>query len=119
MVLAFSLDWPLLSHLRPAASFVIGAVWLSQHLRLVLPKYTRALASWVAACTVLGLAVAMVSSWRRNDRLLEELYAPNLMPPSWRLARGEPVKVLLDDLRSLEQPLRERAAKAQAEDYEP
>jgi len=119
MVLAFSFDWPLLSHLRPAASFVVGAVWLAQHLSLVLPKHTRALAGWVTACAVLGLAVAMVSSWRRNDRLLEELYAPNLMPPSWRLARGEPVKALVDDLRALEQPLRERAVKAQAEDYEP
>ena len=73
----------------------------------------------MAACTVLGFAVAMVSSWRRNDRLLEELYAPNLMPPAWRLARGAPVQELVNDLRTLEQPLRERAAKAKAEDYEP
>lgn len=119
MVLAFSLDWPLLSHLRPAASFVVGALWLSQHLRLVLPNHTRAVTGWVAACTVLGIAVAMVTSWRRNDRLLEELYAPNLMPPSWRLVRGQSVQQLVDGLRSLEQPLHQRAAKAQAEDYEP
>jgi len=119
MVLAYSLDWPLLSHLRPAATFVVGAVWLTQHLRQVLPKHTRAAAGWVAACTVLGFAVAMVSSWRRSDRVLEELYAPNLMPPAWRLARGAPVQDLVNDLRTLEQPLRARAAKAKAEDYEP
>lgn len=119
MVLAFSLDWPLLSHLRPAAGFAVAALWLSQHLRLVLPNRTRATAAWVAGCTALAVAVTMASSWRRNDRLLEELYAPNLMPPSWRLARGAPVQELVDELRSLEEPLRERAAKAKAEDYEP
>jgi hypothetical protein len=119
MVLAYSLDWPLASHLRNAATFVVGAVWVSQHLRLVLPKHARAAAAWVAACAVLGFAVAMVSSWRRNDRLLEELYAPNLMPPAWRLVHGAAVKEMVDDLRALEKPLRERAAKAQAEDYEP
>jgi hypothetical protein len=32
---------------------------------------------------------------------------------------GAPVQELVNDLRSLEQPLRERAAKAKAEDYEP
>ena len=119
MVLAYSLDWPLLSHLRPAAALVVGAVWLTQHLRLVLPKHTRATAGWVAACAALALAVAMVSTWRRHDRVLEELYAPNLMPPAWRLARGAPVQEMVNDLRTLEQPLRERAAKAQAEDFEP
>ncbi|HEX6020169.1 MAG TPA: hypothetical protein VFZ28_18885, partial [Burkholderiaceae bacterium] len=119
MVLAFSLDWPLASHLRPAASFVVGVVWLSRHLALVLPKHQRAVAAWLAACTALGFAVAMTSSWRRNDRLLDELYAPNLMPPSWRLVRGEPVAQLIDEMRTLERPLRERAVKAQAEDYEP
>jgi FHA domain-containing protein len=119
LVLAFSLDWPLLSHLRSAASYVVGAVWLTQHLRQVLPKHTRAAAAWVAACTMLGFAVAMVGTWRQYDRLLEQLYAPDLMPPAWRLARGAPVKEMVDDLRTLEQPLRERAAKAQAEDYEP
>jgi FHA domain len=119
MTLAFSLDWPLLSHLRGVASAVLGAIWLTQHLRQVLPKHTRAAAAWVAACTVLGLAVAMVTTWRRSDRLLDELYAPDLLPPAWRLVRGEPVTALVTDLRSLEQPLRERAAKAQAEDYEP
>ncbi|MFI4931083.1 MAG: FHA domain-containing protein [Burkholderiales bacterium] len=119
MVLAFSLDWPLLSHLRPAAIYGVGAVWLTQHLRQVLPKHTRAAAGWVAACTVLGFAVAMVSTWRRYDRVLEELYAPNLMPPAWRLARGAPVQEMVNDLRALEQPLRARAAKAKAEDYEP
>jgi hypothetical protein len=119
MVLAFSLDWPLLSHLRGAASVAVAALWLTQHLRQVLPKHTRAAAAWVAACTVLGFAVAMVATWRRSDRLLDELYAPNLMPPSWRLAHGTPVASLVSELRALEQPLRERAAKAQAEDYEP
>ncbi|HET7527078.1 MAG TPA: FHA domain-containing protein [Burkholderiaceae bacterium] len=119
MVGAFTFDWPLLSHLRPAATAVVGALWFAQHLRQVLPRHARAATAWVAACTVLGLAVAMVSSWRRHDRVLEELYAPNLMPPSWRLARGAPVQQLVNDLRVLEQPLRERAAKAQAEDYEP
>jgi len=119
MVLAYSLDWPLASHLRPAATLVVGAVWLTQHLRLVLPKHARATAGWVAVCGALALAVAMVSTWRRHDRVLEELYAPNLMPPAWRLARGAPVQEMVNDLRTLEQPLRERAAKAQAEDYEP
>ncbi|MBE7425516.1 MAG: FHA domain-containing protein [Ideonella sp.] len=119
MVLSFSLDWPLLSHLRMGASFTVGAVWVAQHLRLVLPRHARAAAAWVAACTAVGFAVAMATSWRRNDRLLEELYAPNLMPPSWRLVRGAPVPQLIDELRSLERPLRERAAKAQAEDFEP
>jgi len=119
MVLAYSFDWPLLSHLRPAASVVVGAVWFTQHLSQVLPRHTRAVATWAAACTVLGFAVAMVSTWRRYDRVLEELYAPNLMPPAWRLARGAPVQRLVNDLRTLEQPLRERAAKAQAEDFEP
>lgn len=119
MALAFSLDWPLLSHLRGAAGAVVGAVWLTQHLNQVLPKHTRATAVWVAACTVLGFAAAMVTSWRRNDRLLDELYAPDLMPPAFRLVRGAPVTRMVDDLRALEQPLRERATKAQAEDYEP
>lgn len=119
MALAFSLDWPLLSHLRGAASAAVAAVWLTQHLRLVMPKHDRAAAVWVAACTVLGFAVVMVTSWRRTDRLLDELYAPDLMPPAWRLVRGAPVANMVNDLRSLEQPLRERAAKAQAEDYEP
>jgi hypothetical protein len=119
MVLAFSLDWPLLSHLRPAASFVVGAVWVTQHLQQVLPKHPRAAAGWVAACTVLGFAVAAVGTWRQHDRVLEELYAPSLMPPALRLARGASVQQMLNDLRTLEQPLRERAAKAQAEDYEP
>ena len=119
IVLAYSLDWPLASHLRPAAALVVGAAWLTQHLRLVLPKHTRATAGWVAACTALAFAVAMVSTWRRYDRVLEELYAPNLLPPAWRLARGAPVQEMVNDLRTLEQPLRERAAKAKAEDYEP
>lgn len=119
MVLAFSLDLPSLSHLRPAASIAVGALWLSQHLRQVLPKHARAAGAWVAACTVLGLAVAMATNWLRHDRVLEELYAPNLMPPSWRLVRGAPVQELVNNLRVLEEPLRERAAKAQAEDYEP
>jgi len=119
MMLAFSLDWPLLSHLRPVATFVVGAVWLTQHLQQVLPKHPRAAAAWVAACTVLGLAVTAVSTWRQHDRVLDDLYAPNLMPPAWRLARGARVEQMLNDLRTLEQPLRERAARAQAEDYEP
>ena len=119
MVLAFSLDWPLLSHLRPAANVAVGALWLSQHLRQVLPKHARTVGAWIAACTVLAVAVAMVTNWRRHDRVFEELYAPNLMPPSWRLAHGAPVQSLVSDLRALEQPLRERAAKAKAEEYEP
>jgi hypothetical protein len=40
------------------------------------------------------------------------------MPPSWRLSSGQPVAKLVDELRTLELPLRERAAKAKAEDYE-
>jgi len=119
MLLAFSLDWPLLSRLRPAVGVALGALWLTLHLRQVLPHHARTAAGWVTACAALGLAVAMTASWYRNDRLLEELYAPNLMPPAWRLARGAPVRQLVDELRTLEQPLRERAAKAQAEDYEP
>ena len=116
---AFGLDWPLLSHLRPAAALVVGSVWLAQHLRVVLPRHAMAAAGWVAACALLVAALGLVTNWRRHDRLLDELYAPNLMPPAWRLARGTPVQQLVDDLRTLEQPLRERAVKAQAEDYEP
>ena len=116
---AFSFDWPLLSHLRTTGIVLLGAAWLTQHLRQIQPQRARELGAWVAACTVIGLAVAMATNWHRNDRLLDELYAPNLMPPAWRVAHGAPVAQLVDDLRALEQPLRERAAKAKAEDYEP
>ncbi|HEY6513683.1 MAG TPA: FHA domain-containing protein [Burkholderiaceae bacterium] len=119
IVVAYSLDWPLASHLRPAAALVVGALWLTQHLRLVLPRHTRATALSVAACAALAFAVVAVSTWRQHDRVLEELYAPNLLPPAWRVARGAPVQAIVNELRTLEQPLRERAAKAQAEDFEP
>ena len=119
MVLAFSFDWPLLSRMRPPVAIAVGAVWLTQHLWHVLPKHPRAAAAWVATCTLIVFSVAAVNTWRRHDRVLDELYAPNLMPPSWRLARGASVQQMLSELRTLEQPLRERAAKAQAEDYEP
>ena len=119
VVLSFSLDWPLLSHWRGGIGALIGALWLTQHLRLVQPQRMRAIGAAVAACTLLGIAVAMGTTWYRTDRLLDELYAPHLMPPAWRLTRGAPVSDLLTELRTLEQPLRERAAQAKAEDYEP
>jgi hypothetical protein len=118
LVGAFSFDWPLLSHLRTAGLVALAATWLTQHLRQLQPQRARELSAWVAACTVLGLGVAMATNWHRNDRLLDELYAPHLLPPAWRLAHGVPVSALVDDLRELEQPLRERAAKAKAEDFE-
>jgi multidrug transporter EmrE-like cation transporter len=119
VVLSFSLNWPLLSHWRAGIAAVVGAVWLTQHLRLVQPQRVRAIGAAVAACTLLGIAVAMGTTWHRHDRLLDEVYAPHLMPPAWRLTRGAPVAELLSELRTLEQPLRERAAQAKAEDYEP
>ena len=67
MVLAYSLDWPLLSHLRTAATFVVGAVWLTPASAPVLPKHARAAAGWVAACTVLGYRGGDGElSWRRT-----------------------------------------------------
>lgn len=116
---AYSFDWPLLSHLRGTVSFAIVAVWVTQHIALVQPQRARRLRGWVVACALLGLAVTMAISWRRNDRVLEELYAPNLMPPAWRLVAAKPAADLVGDLKALEQPLRERAAKAKAEDFEP
>ena len=118
MVLAFGLDWPSLSRLRPAVAFVVGAIWLTQHLWQVLPKHPRAAAAWVATGALLVFAVGAVNAWRRHDRVLDELYASSLMPPAWRLVRGATVPQLMEELRALEQPLRERAAKAKAEDYE-
>ena len=59
------------------------------------------------------------TSFTANTDFCRPVMSPNLMPPAWRLARGATVQQMLDELRTLEQPLRGRAAKAQAEDYEP
>jgi len=116
---AFALDWPLASAVRPLASTALGAALVAQHLALVVPQRMRWVRAGVAALVVIGLAVQMVTQWQRNDRLLPELYASTLMPPALRLVRGTPVAQWVLELRSLEQPLRERALKAQSEDFEP
>jgi len=118
-LLAFVADWPLASRLRSVVTIVIGAAWVAQHLAQLQPRRLGRIRVAVAAVTLLGLVATTALNWRRNDRLLDELYAPNLMPPSWRLAPAQPAAGFVLGLKALEEPLRERARKARSEDFEP
>lgn len=118
-LLAFVADWPWASRVRPLVSWALGAALLARHLRLVLPAQARRIPIATALVAVLGLAWTMALQWQRSDRLFAELYVATLAPPSWRLAGAQPPKALVDDLRSLEAPLRERARKAAEKDAEP
>lgn len=116
---AFALDWPLLSRARPLVTAALGAALIALHLSVVAPRYAMRLRVAVAAVTLLGLGVQFATQWQRSDRLFPELYADVLMPPALRLARPQPVAAMVERLRELEQPLRERARKAQEEEFEP
>lgn len=117
--LAFAFDQPWLSRLRPLLTVGFGALLVALHLSVVAPRQASWLRATVAAVTVLGLAFQMATQWQRSDRLFGELYADVLLPPALRLAPARPVSALVEDLRSLEQPLRERARKAKEDEFEP
>lgn len=117
--LAFIFDQPWLSRLRPLVTVGLGAALVALHLSVVAPRQASRLRATVAAVTVLGLAFQVATQWQRSDRLFGELYADVLLPPALRLAPAQPVAALVDDLRSLEQPLRERARKAKEDEFEP
>lgn len=117
-VLAYAADWPWASRVRDVIGWCLVAAMLAHHLRLVVPLQPRQINGVVA--TVAGLVVVWVSAlhWQRTDRVFEELFMATLPPPSWRLAPAQPTQALIDDLRSIEAPLRERARKAKDKDLD-
>lgn len=115
---AYMLDWPWASRARELVAWLLIAAMLAHHLRVLLPaQRTRAN---VAAATLAVAAIGwtMALRWQHTDRLFEELYLATLPPPSWRLAPTQPPQVLIEDLRSLEEPLRARARKDAEKDAE-
>ena len=118
-VLAYALDWPWVSRIRDAVSWVLVAAMLAQHLRIVVPMHPRRTSVAVGVMALLVLAWTSALHWQRNDRVFEELYLATLPPPAWRLVGAQPPQALIDDLRALQAPLLETARKAAAKDTEP
>lgn len=116
---AYMFDWPWASRARSLASWALAAAMLAHHLRLVLPAHARRASIATALVAVLGLAWTSALHWQRTDRFFAELYMATLPPPAWRLVAAQPPQVLVEELRALEAPLRERARKAAEKDAEP
>lgn len=117
-VVAYAADWPWASRISDVVVWGLVAAILAHHLRLVVPLQPRQINAVVG--TVAALVIVWVSAlhWQRTDRVFEELYMATLPPPSWRLAPAQPTSALIDDLRSLEAPLRETARKAKDKDLD-
>lgn len=118
-LIAYALDWPLASALSTTIAALIGAAMVAHHLRIVTPTHARLAGAAVAAVTVLGLGISMGLRWKNQDLLLDQLYLTTLLPPALRLVDGKPPAVLVDELRSLQTPLLERARELAKKDIEP
>lgn len=116
--LAYAADWPWASRIRDVVSWGLAAAMLAHHLRLVAPTHPKRVNAFVVGMAVMAVVWTSALHWQRNDRVFEELYLATLLPPSWRLAPTQPPQALIDDLRTLEAPLRERARKAREKELE-
>ena len=118
-VSAYAADWPWVSRIRDVISWGLAAAMLAHHLRLVAPAHPRRVNAFVGGMAAMTVVWTSALHWQRTDRVFEELYMATLPPPSWRLAPSQPAQVLIDDLRTLEAPLRERARQAREKELEP
>jgi hypothetical protein len=117
-VLAYAADWPWASRVRDVIGWALVAAMLAHHLRLVVPLPPRRVNAVVGVVAALVIVWVSALHWQRTDRIFEEPYLATLPPPSWRLAPAQPVPALIDDLRTLEAPLREAARKARDKDLD-
>lgn len=114
-LLAYGLDWPMLSH----ASNVVGAavlctlVWA--HLGLILPAHRRGLTAGAVAIYALGVGLHVWFNEQRTGQPFSERYATALPPPAWRLVGTSPTGALLQDARGLKAKL-DKQAKEDRED---
>jgi hypothetical protein len=118
-LLSYMLDWPWAGRVRELVAWALAAAMVAHHLRLVLPAHRARVNVALATAAVCAGAWTMASHWQRTDRFFDELYMATLPPPAWRLVGTQPSQALIEDLRTLEAPLAERARKQAAKEGEP
>lgn len=115
-LLAYALDWPVLSH----ASGVVGAavlctlVWA--HLGLILPAHRRGVTAGVLTMYAVGVGLHVWFNEQRTGQPFTERYATALPPPAWRLVGTSPSTVLLQDARTLKAKLDKQAKEDRGDD---
>jgi hypothetical protein len=115
-LLAYALDWPWLSHVSEmvAMGAICALIWA--HLAWIMPLHRFRLMAGVVALYVCGVGLNLWINHQRSGQYLSERYAAALPPPSWRLARTQPVSALLDDARSMKASLDKQARDDSSDD---
>jgi len=108
--LAYSFDLPRLAGLSELIAPCAGAFLIWWHAVLVWPRARRSMAVGFGLLLALGLGLRMA---QRSDEQYSfgPRYLNALPPPGFRMVSPKPPEVLLDDLRSLREPLDKMAKK--------
>jgi hypothetical protein len=98
---AYALSWAFLSRITGFVGGVVLCAMVWQHLSLILPSHTRALAMAMGTVFVAGSLVLSAYSYQADDRVFSELYVSTLAPPALRLAPGVTTERFIDESRRL------------------
>ncbi len=113
---AAAIGWPMLWRLTTPLQALV-ALWLVRaHLLRVLPNFTRAVTSFVAAAGLAFAAVSVTAHWRSVDRWSRPPYMSTLPLPATQWVTPVPAEALVGELGPLAAQLAERVKKARAED---
>lgn len=106
---AYALSWPWLLRAGEVLTLALGCVLIHGHLSLILPTRRNALAVGFATMFLVGVSLKLLLDHQRSDRWFSPLYLSTLGPPVLRFAPAVSVEQFLDEARSLQAPLEERA----------
>jgi hypothetical protein len=100
-LLAYALDWPLLSRLSETTTVGVVCALIWAHLVWIMPTHRRGLVAGMVALYLTGVGLNTWFNHQRHGQYFRERYVTALPPPAWRMAGTQPVSALIDDARGM------------------
>lgn len=100
-IIAYSLSFELITRYSSHVSIAILAVIVFFHLQHIKPYRTRYNGVCCIVLSVIGSGIMLVVNYNSDNRLADELFMHERLPPVFRLSDNKPVTVLLNDAAKL------------------